>query len=129
MNYNNRNKPKLSPQKRKFVEYLKIINYRKPDSAKIMKELGISRSTYFRWLRDEKLLKIAEEESIEEIDMHLPEILRALLLKARHGDMRAIKLFLERYDPIDTKNSKVSVPDMLINLAKESWRKQKHGTG
>ena len=115
MNYN---KQKLSPQKRKFVDFLKTINYRKPDSAKIMKEVGISRTTYYRWLRDEELLKIAEEESVVEIEERLSEVLIALLCKDRQGDVRAIKLFLERYDTINKKNSKESAVDKLIELAR-----------
>ena len=110
------NKRKLSPQKRKFVDFLRTINYKKPDSVKIMKELDISKSTFYRWLRDEKLLEIAEEENSVENEERINEIEVALFEKARQGDIKAIKLYFERYDAI--KKSEELTADQLIDLAR-----------
>ncbi len=123
----NHNKQKLSPQKRKFVGFLKTINYKKPDSVKIMKELDISKSTFYRWLRDEKLLDLAEEENAVENEEQIHELEVALFEKARQGDVRAIKLYLERYDAV--KKSEELTPDQLINLARISVQNKKLKNG
>ena len=123
----NENKQKLSPQKRKFVGFLKTINYKKPKSAEIMKELDISKSTFYRWLRDEKLLELAEEENAVENEERIHELEVALFEKARQGDVRAIKLYLERHDAV--KKSKELTPDQLINLARISVQNKKLKNG
>jgi len=119
----NENKQKLSPQKRKFVNFLKTLNYKKPKSAEIMKELDISKATFYRWLRDEKLLNLAQEENAVETEEQIHELEVALFEKARQGDVRAIKLFLERYDAV--KKSKELTPDQLIQLARISVQNKK----
>ena len=113
MNYN---KPKLSPRKRKFIEYLKYKDYKNPELSNIRKEIGISKTTFYRWLRDEKLLNLAEEENDVDTEEHMHEVEVTLLERARQGDIRAIKFYLERYDAI--KKSKKPTPDQLIKEAR-----------
>ena len=112
MNYN---KSELSPKERKFIEYLKYKDYKNPKLSNIRKEIGISKSTFYRWLRDEKFSEIAEEENDVNTEEHMHEVEVTLLEKARQGDVRAIKLFFERYEAV--KESKKKTPEQLIKEA------------
>ena len=89
---------KLSPKKRKFISLINnedIINYQVKD---LINELGISKSTYYRWLKDKELAKIIVQEYALEINEHLSEIMKTLVEKARQGDINAIVIFLKIYD-------------------------------
>ena len=79
----NHNKPELSPKKRKFIEYLKYKDYKNPVLSNIRKEIGISKTTFYRWLRDEKLSEIAEKENDLDTEENMNEVELALLEKAR----------------------------------------------
>ena len=108
----------ISPKKRKFIEFLKTISINKPKIPEIAEGIGISVSTYYRWLKNNELLKIVEEEKALEIEKHLPKVLEILLKKALQGDMRAIRIFLERYennrDDNDTEEN--LTPDRIIEI-------------
>ena len=121
----NHNKPKLSPKKRKFIEYLKYKDYKNPVLSNIRKEIGISKSTFYRWLRDEKLSDITEEENDVNTEEHIHEVEVTLLEKARQGDVRAIKLFFERYEAV--KKSKKKTPEQLIREAQIRVRNKRLG--
>ena len=95
----------LLSKKRKFIEFLKTTNSGKPKASDTIKDLGISESTYYRWIKDKNLLKLIEKENETDIDVHIPDVLNILLRKALQGDISAIKLFLQRYD--DKKIQKV----------------------
>ena len=85
---------KLSPQKRKFISLVNsedIINYQVKD---LINELEISKSTYYRWLKDKELAKIIIQEYVLEINEHLPEIMKTLVKNAVQGDIIAIVIFL-----------------------------------
>jgi len=56
---------KISPKKRKFIEFLKTINVNNPKPSEIAKDIGISISTYYRWLKDEEFSKIVEQENYD----------------------------------------------------------------
>ncbi len=103
---------KLSTKKRKFISLInkkEINNYNVND---IINELGISKSTYYRWLNDKELFKIASQENALDIDERLPEVLEALVKKAVQGDIRAIKIFLEMCN--NNKDGK-NVADILTS--------------
>jgi len=109
---------KISPKKRKFIELLKTKDINEQAIPEIAKEIGISVSTYYRWFRNSELLKIAEEENAPTVAERLPDILETLVKKALQGDMRAIKIFLERYDDNkDDKNiAEKLTPDRVIEI-------------
>ena len=109
---------KISLKKRKFIELLKTKDKNKSKIPEITKEIGISVSTYYRWLRNSEFLKIAEEENTPTVAERLPDILETLVKKALQGDMRAIKIFLERYDDNkDDKNiAEKLTPDRVIEI-------------
>jgi len=106
----------LSPKKKKFIYYLKFLKSNKPRPSEIQKQIGISRTTYYRWLNDRELLKIAEEVHSDEIKKHFPKILKTLLDKALQGDVSAIKLILKRIDKINKKLNRTLTPNEIINL-------------
>jgi len=116
---------KLSPKKRKFIEFLKTINLNKPKPTEIAEDIGISISTYYRWLKDEEFLKIVEQENALEINERLPDVLDTLVKKAVQGDIKAIKIFLERYD--DNKDSENVAdrltPDKIISIIHDARKK------
>ena len=112
------NHKEISPKKRKFIEFLKTISINKPKIPEIAEGIGISVSTYYRWLENNELLKIVEEEKALEIEKHLPKVLEILLKKALQGDMRAIRIFLERYEnnKNDNDTEENLTPDRIIEI-------------
>ncbi len=115
----------LSPEKKKFVYYLKFLNSNIHKPSEIRKEIGISKSTYYRWLKDKNLKKISEEIYIDESNKHLPVILNTLLNKALQGDVSAIKLFLKRIDKINKKINNNLTTDEIINLIRKTVKEKK----
>ena len=115
----------LSPKKKKFVYYLKFLNLNIPKPSEIQKQIGISKSTYYRWLKDKNLKKISEEIYIDESNKHLPVILNTLLDKALQGDVSAIKLFLKRIDKINKKINNDLTTDEIINLIRRIVKEKK----
>jgi acetate kinase len=115
----------LSPEKKKFVHYLKFLNSNITKPSEIIKKIGISKSTYYRWLKDKNLKKISEEIYIDESNKHLPVILNTLLDKALQGDVSAIKLFLKRIDKINKKLNNNLTTDEIINLIRKTVKENK----
>jgi len=115
----------LSPKKKKFVYYLKFLNLNIPKPSEIQKQIGISKSTYYRWLKDKNLKKISEEIYIDESNKHLPVILNTLLNKALQGDVSAIKLILKRIDKINKKFNDNPATDKIINLIRRVLKEKK----
>ena len=107
----------LLSKKSKFIEILKTSDSNKLESSDIIKDLGISSATYYRWRKDKKILNLVEKENKQNIDSLLPDILDALLKKALQGDINAIKLFLQRYDIRDYRDvSKILTRDRIIEM-------------
>ena len=51
----------LLSKKRKFIELLKTSGSYKPEPSEIIKTLGISKATYYRWRRDKEILKYLKD--------------------------------------------------------------------
>ena len=117
MNNNKTLSKKLSPRKRKFIEYLKYKEYNNNELSKIRKKIGISSSTYYRWLGDKELTKIAREESNLEFKESVHAVLQTLKKEALKGNVKAIKLFLEKFDNIKDKTVEDLSPDEMVRLA------------
>ena len=117
----------LSPKKRKFIEILKNLNFRRPVANEIAEKIGISLPTYYRWLRDEKLLKIAEHEKAVDFKKQMPEVMEKLVKKAKNGDTKSIKIYLDIfYNHINNQNTeKPLTPDEIISIIRKA-RKEKN---
>ena len=112
----------LSPEKRKFIEFIKTLNPDRPKPVEIAKQIGISLATYYKWLKDSELIKIAEQEKILTVEDRFPDIMEMLVKKALQGDIRAINTFLKWYE--ETQNDKNDeeklTPDMIINIIRNA---------
>ncbi len=108
----------LSPEKRKFIELIKTVNLNRPKPVEIAKDIGINISTYYKWLKDSELLRIAEQEKLLTVEDRLPDILETLVKKALQGDIRAINAFMKWYkETQDDKNDEEKLtPDMIIDI-------------
>ncbi len=117
----------LSPKKRKFISLLITQGFKKPVSNEIAKEIGISLTTYYRWLKNEQLLKIAEQEKAVDFKKQMPEVMAKLVKKAKNGDTKAIKIYLDIfYNHINDKNDEeILTPDKAIDLIHKA-RKEKN---
>jgi len=111
----------LSPKKRKFIEILKTLNFCRPVANEIAEKIGISLTTSYRWLRDEKLLKIAQQEKSVDFKIQMPEVMEKLVKKAKNGDIKAIKIYLDIfYNYINDKNDEeILTPDKAIDLIRK----------
>lgn len=123
------NYEKLTSKRKRFVDYLKTVNPNKKSNAQVAEELGIDLSTFYLYRRNKELIKIAEQEKEKDMDRNLTPILHSLVNKALEGDVRAIKLFLDRYD--DNKENKSPsagkklTPDMVISIINKILKSKK----
>ena len=116
----------LSPKKRKFIEILKTLNFRRPVANEIAENTGISLPTCYRWLRNEKLLKIAEQEKAVDFKNQMPEVMAKLAKKAKNGDTKAIKIYLDIfYNHINNQDTKKPLtPDEIINIIRNARKER-----
>ena len=115
--------PRLSPKKRKFIEYLKSKDFNDPEFSELKQTLGISKSTYYRWLKDRNLQKVVNEEGDLEFREGYRHILRIIKSKALQGDHKSIKLYLDIFENIKDLSPESMTPDEVITLIKTA-RKQ-----
>ena len=120
MNYNT-----LSAKKRKFIE---LINKKEIDNLEIkdiINELGISRPTYYRWLKNKKLRNTVRSDINNELKLNLPQVRRTLLKNALQGDIRAIQIFLKKYDNTNDDSEDYNMtPDKIIRIVKKSKKSE-----
>ena len=111
----------LISKKRKFIEILKTSKVDRPKPSEIIKELCISETTYYRWLKNKELLNIAAKENKQDTDAFLPDILDMLINKALQGDMNAIKFFIQKYDiKGETDDDEVLTADRIIEIVQKA---------
>ncbi len=110
----------LSAKKRKFIELINKKDIFNLEIKDITNQLEISRATYYRWLKNQKLFKTMQKDADNEVQENIPELLRTLLKMALQGDFRAIKMILEKYDNLDEDPLKSLSPDDAINIIKNN---------
>ena len=117
---------KTFQKRRKFIDIIKTINFNKPGPVEIAREAGISLSTYYRWLKDEEILNMVGKENAIDLKERCPDILEILIKSALSGDMRAVKIFFDRYDEyIESDNEEeVLTPDRLIEIIHNANKKK-----
>ncbi len=108
----------LTTKKQKFISYLKILITDRPSTDEVIKDVGISLSTYYRWVNDENLLAMAKKEKQKEFEEGITDVLQALYKKALQGDSQAIKIYLERIEKHHRLNILELTPDERIVLAR-----------
>ena len=114
----------LSAKKRKFIELINKKDIFNLEDKYIINQLEISRATYYRWLKNQKLFKTMQKDIDDEVQEKIPELLRTLLKMALLGDFRAIKMIFEKYDYSDEDPEKKLTQDDIINIIR-NYKKSK----
>ena len=117
---------KTFQKRRKFIDIIKTINFNKPGPVEIAREAGISLSTYYRWLKDEEILNMVGKENAIDLKERCPDILGILIKSALNGDMRAVKIFFDRYDEfIESDNEEeVLTADRIIEIVQNAKKRE-----
>jgi hypothetical protein len=63
-----------------------------------MNEAGVSRKTFYRWMKDKRYTDYLNSKLDQYTDSELPEIWRALINQAKRGNYQHIKLYFELKD-------------------------------
>ena len=109
----------LSAKKRKFVELINKKSINNLEINDITNQLCISRATYYRWLKNQKLFKTMQKDIDDEVQEKIPELIRTLLKMALQEDIRAIKMILDKYDNSDEVPEKKLTADEIINIIRK----------
>ena len=67
----------------------------KGTKSQVIDELGVSRSTFYRWLRDKAFMEYTCDLIDKYTDAELCMVWKALIRQCLGGDVQAIKLFFE----------------------------------
>lgn len=82
----------------------------------IAEKLNIGVATIYNRLRDPEIAKLIKEKRAARIKIELPDIDRALIIKAKGGDVRAIELLYQRWDDFIPRHGEVFDQNMCINF-------------
>ncbi|KJS68665.1 MAG: hypothetical protein JL50_03005 [Peptococcaceae bacterium BICA1-7] len=58
-----------------------------------MKEVDVSRKTFYRWMKDKRYIDYINEQLSQYTDGELPEVWRALINQCKRGNVAAMKEF------------------------------------
>ncbi len=103
-------------KKNKFIETYKATNGNITDSASVA---GISRGTYYNWLKDDKefTLQILDSEA----DLN-DSIRQVLIEKAASGDMTAVIFYLKNRHPDFKPQPTVLVQNNFTKIVEEELK-------
>ena len=86
---------KLNKKQREVAEMLANPSCMLTDTE-IIKECDVSRSTFYRWIRENESFSAYVNELIDKYtDAELGAVWKALICKCKLGDIQAIKLYFE----------------------------------
>lgn len=104
----NRTKIGLSSEQLNAAEMLANPSY-KGTKSKIIKEVGVSRSTFYNWFKNSDFLEYVNSLVDKYTDAELAEVWKALISECKGGNVQAIKLYFElkgKYkQSVDVENS------------------------
>ena len=86
--------PKIKGKKRKMAEMLANPEF-DGNISKLCNEMGVARSTLYRWYDDSDFMSYVEWLIEKYTDSELANAWRALVKKANTGNVEALKLFFE----------------------------------
>lgn len=107
---------KLTPRQLMAVQILFDFHDNRSDKKKLA-DLGISTQTYQGWLKDPSFQEFIQARAQQLIPLNIPDIERALLDKARAGDLAAIKFIYE-------KSGIYNASENAMRLQAELYRQQ-----
>ena len=90
----NTDKIKYSGQKLQMAQILANPDFN-GNVSKACEEVGVARSTFYKWLKNRDYLKFLQEEIDRYTDGELAAIWKALIKQCKNGNVKAIKLFFE----------------------------------
>ena len=106
------NKIEYTGKRAKLAE--RLVNPDVSDNVtKVCEDVGVARSTFYKWLKDEDYVSYIQELIDRYTDSELAAVWKALIVKCKTGDVQAIKLYFElkgKYTTVVQNNIKVDNP-------------------
>ena len=87
--------PELKGKKRQFAIFLASPENAKKERAEVLAHFGISKDTYYKWLKDEDVLAMMRSELDKYAMSYLPDAWQDLKDACGSGNVQAIKFFFE----------------------------------
>lgn len=87
-------KIEYSGKKKRIAEILINPEY-KGTVTEACEEVGVARSTFYKWLKDREYLRYLQEQIDSFTDSELADVWKALIIQCKKGNVKAIKLFFE----------------------------------
>jgi hypothetical protein len=84
----------LAGKKKKLAELLANPDFN-GTITELCEKIGVARSTFYKWLEDEDFTKYVNSLIDKYTDSELSSMWRALINRAKTGDVQAIKLYFE----------------------------------
>lgn len=109
------NKITLDGKKRKLIDFLTNPECQLTITA-MCHEVGISRSTFYDWLSNDKFIEFLNKKIDNYANSELSAVWKALITKAKYGDVQAIKLYFEM---LNKYKQKVELSGNVVFIAGE----------
>ena len=98
-------KKKFSEQEQAFIDYLATPADKRQTQKELAKEIGVTPKTLSLWKKRPEIIEAAYQRKVELVKANdTPEIIDALVKKAKEGSYNHIKLFKEWFYDNSPKN-------------------------
>lgn len=84
--------------------------------SEICQSAGVSRNTFYRWMKEPEYLAYIQEQIDSFTDYELSAVWKSLIAKCKNGDVQAIKLYFELKGKYSLK---VEVSEKLSDVFKQ----------